>query len=57
MKKIKIKISIEDLKRYGLETCECGHPENNHFSYPTKVCARCSCKKYKFKLRAGVVIK
>jgi hypothetical protein len=58
MKKLKIALSLETLKKYGLETCKCGHPENNHFSLTSnKVCARCDCRKYKFTLREGTIIK
>ena len=30
----------------GLLTCNCGHPENNHFNHNDS-CARCDCKKYR----------
>jgi len=36
----------KDALSLGLLTCECGHPENNHFQHSGTCCARCECKRF-----------
>jgi hypothetical protein len=43
---ITLKMTRKDAIELGLLTCECGHPENNHFDMKKKPCAHCKCNEY-----------
>ena len=49
-----IKLSQKQAEALGLVTCECGHPNNNHFGNKKGPCAHCKCKKYHQVLRHGL---
>lgn len=58
MKSVVIKYTRMQAKELGLLVCECGWPENNHFSFGKKVCAHNpTCKGYKEKAKIGKLIK
>lgn len=53
-----LKVSRKELQKYGLLVCECGWPENNHFSFGKRKCANTnSCSGYKEVPRIGSLIK
>lgn len=63
-KYVTLRMTVEEALKYGLIICECGHPLNNHFGFPTSLqplensnCARCDCPKYKPKPRVGKFVK
>ncbi len=49
-----IKLTQKQAEQLGLVTCECGHPNNNHFGNKKGACAHCKCLKYRQILRYGL---
>lgn len=52
-----IEMTRETALENGLLTCECGHPENNHFEWDANPCAHCECKAYRERARVGRIVK
>lgn len=44
MTKLRFTMTKRRARELGLIFCTCGHPQNNHFSWGKKTCARCDCK-------------
>ncbi len=49
-------LTLEEAARYGLLSCTCGHPENNHFEFHDRPCAHCGCQKYIVTARVGKLV-
>lgn len=41
---------------FGLLTCKCGHPSNNHFEWGARPCAHCACTLFTERGKPGVDI-
>jgi hypothetical protein len=54
--KLVFEMTEEEALKYGLITCACGHPKNNHFG-EDEPCAHCNCKKYNPVPRVGTMRK
>jgi hypothetical protein len=56
-KKIAIVMTETEALEYGMITCTCGHPVNNHFNHRAEnPCARCDCTQYRPTARVGKLI-
>jgi hypothetical protein len=54
--KIRLEMTREQALEHGLLTCECTHPENNHFDFDERPCAHCDCKSYRERARVGKLL-
>jgi len=50
---VTIQMTRKQALEQGLLTCDCGHPENNHFDWDLNPCAHCHCKSYEERPRVG----
>jgi hypothetical protein len=55
-KLLTLRMTRETALYYGLLTCTCGHPVNNHFDHDKRECANCECQGFQEVGRRGITI-